>query len=320
MLVKGDPMAAGSLHRGLSCGAASALVAAGGTVYKLKRCGFRTEGFRKGRRNRYHETIGEDIVEDLVLAERPFGLLGAEGAWNEVRIVERLRAFGLCDAYRPIGVFTFSVRGATADSDVAAAALCEVTSDLRGDELFFAMLVCALAASARQGEFAYVPDQRRFELRGLKLRSVLTDIAEGRAHRRLRALGKAVGGAHRRLHGTGFIRGYNNTWFGNDVVGPDGQISLIDHDNSVVLPEDPLPGPLRAYLRSMNCYGYTAQLWQEATRFSVLPISAGAMEIATGFDEGYRDGAEPSIGPELLRDIVAEYLEHRAAVMGEALP
>lgn len=213
---------------GLSSGGGSAIFKKDGRAYKLKRCGMGDKGFiSQTTRNFSHVNQDGECFE--ISTPIIGGLMELPAALTECQMTNFMHSKGLTRAYRPTGVIIVNdSEELQYEGNQLGAALIEIQSDLRMDELSYMTLSPMLADLFASRKISYDGDKSFYNTTGLPL--VETWRRWGRLFERLEMLGLCVGSAYRRLHDAGILRGLGSSWFGNEVIDAEGEISIADFD------------------------------------------------------------------------------------------
>lgn len=299
-----SPQCPGSVD-GLSSGAGSALVHLQDTIVKVKRCGFREGGAALWP---HHDTTlsvcaGSWIENSEV--EQVRGILRTEDALREYDFLRKLRGIGLNDAYHPLDVVEYQLdfswlQGAVVDPK-AAVVLCQVSSDLRVDELFVLMLAPILVELWESGELQYSSAMSTFFACNMSVSGFITHRFP-RLQKWFRHVGYVLGVWYRHFHSLGLLRGYLNAWFGNEVVDTNGRLSFVDVDSASTTESI----SSRHVVRKLQELEYTQAMtafWAEFENSTLHLFGLCGMAALQGFQEGYQRNVK--ILP-LLKDTVDE--------------
>jgi hypothetical protein len=279
-----------------------------GAVWKTKRCGFAEEGFRNEPffSPSFH-IRDKELIE--FHAQSFGGLMPLDAAIAEVLWCREAENRGLCSAYRAIGTLALvEMEEHPFPTRSFGAALFEVTSDLRVDELVamaLSPLIVELLASGRMtiGEFN--------GFHGAVGIPVNATLAETKPTKLLLLdLGRAVGGLYRRTHDSGLLRGLGSAWFGNEVIGADGYLSLVDFDGGMISMSDLAQGTAEC-LAALEVEAYCSESMQFLTDMKPVVFGILAQAFVGGFRDGYHSAAEPYIDLERVCAVVGAHLQVR---------
>ncbi|MFO0245889.1 MAG: hypothetical protein ACK53H_11000 [Betaproteobacteria bacterium] len=291
---------------GLSSGASSALVRQNEGVIKIKRCGYLARGVETEAIVTPVQVIRDGVVfeaTDVTLV----GLMTLQQAINEIETLNELRRIGLCSSYCPKGVVIVTrLDGINLDVPPIGVALVACSSDLRADELAYMALTPMLAECTLRGDLHLNLATGLFEVRSSHcFASIRTRYAA--CYERLYLLGIGLGGALRRLHDAGFLRGRGSSWFGNEVVARDGRISIVDADGGTVFVEN-LSSELRAALQGIELSDYRAGFVGYMSWGQPLSLAYCASVLDRAFLHGYERRAPAAITADAVRAIISEHL------------
>jgi len=206
---------------GLSSGAGSTIVFFRNKYFKIKRNGYKDKGFV----NNKIPDRGFRILKNKLLEKTDFevgGAMSLEDAENEIRYEKLIERVGIPLPQKTVGLYKIIL---PFKKDDAVAMIQEIDSDLRVDELVVSLLINSFynfygdkaKLFIEKGEFQY-PEYKLTE--GLmeieKIRVVIDEV------------GKIIGGIYKRFHKNGYLRGIGNSWYGNEVICPNGQIGVCD--------------------------------------------------------------------------------------------
>jgi hypothetical protein len=283
---------------GLSSGAGSALVSIGDECsVKIKRCGVQVPG--ESNFAPFRPSIDWKVLDRGISYSsdvEPLGSMWAVDAHREVMCQSRLRAVGLSSAYQPLGVWSHPQ-----DYGVA---MFRIESDFRADELFMAIVSNIVADLLSTDCVRFDHTTGRLELHEVTPLAVFEDDSAGVAE--LESLGRALGGVYRVLYGLDFLRGVGNCWIGNEVIGVDGKISIVDLDE-MVLPEEVGRASWRLSQQRWEWRAFISTLYtyfeQSSGHFLALPAAI----VAAAAEDGFRTCAPPVLGSALLQSILERY-------------
>lgn len=300
----------------VSSGGGSATFSWGGRALKMKRCGFAEDRFRN--QPFYSPALSVRDGEIYESCNQSFGgLMELESALMEVMTCRSARELGLSRAYRPIGVIVLlELPDLPFPDRPFGAALFEIESDLRVDEVLCMALTPLIVDLIDSGRLS-VNDFNEFHgADGFALGAMLETVDVVR--RDIAAIGRASGGLYRMAHDHGLLRGIGSSWFGNEVIGCDGHLSLVDFDGGMMF-RDNLDPRLADSLAAVEIESYCAESYTFLT--DMKPVLFGVLaEIFIGrFRDGYRQRADPCVDPAAIETIIARHLEQRdrlAAIYG----
>lgn len=297
---------------GLSSGAASALVRRNGRVYKIKRCGFQDGADRQGELGTYMLKSSDiDTRETAGIEKRVLGWMSVAAARREAAGLAAFAAAGLPVAYTPVGTYVWA--DALEPDDEKGALACDIASDLRGDELFFMILTPRFARFAETGQLWFRARTGRIDFADAVIDGAFVDIEIGRTGQRLESLGCALGGALRRLHDAGLLRGHLNAWFGNDVIAPDGWICPVDCDGATDIARH-LPPHKIARMQQLERVEYSNLLFTELIHFQSLVIAEAGRRLRDAVDRGYEARSKPKLAQGMLDGILDDFVAARPAL------
>jgi hypothetical protein len=266
---------------GLSSGAGSALLKRQGQVFRYKRCGSRDVGFLGGTEEVFYCADRDDIFE-FGDAE-PIGLLALERARKELEIIGKLHDAGLCPHCRPFGlVQVLSLEGV--NRIPSGAAVFEITSDVRVDEFVMICLTPLIFWLLDQNFYRFRPSD--FSM--IPIRAPVAQIVEtwGITFDRLSRIGNLVGRSYRKFYEAGYLRGRGNAWLGNDVIGADARISIVDVDE--VMSEPGHSKERRSLFQAIEVNEYIGRINALLSGQCSFPIFFGV--ASTFLTDGFREG------------------------------
>ena len=127
-------------------------------------------------------------------------------------------------------------------------------------------------------------------------------------HEQLLSIGRAIGGLYARLHDAGYLRGVGNSWVGNDVVGPDGLLTVVDLDECII-PEQTQAIRYRTTHQRWEWIAATASLYTFMETNSCHFLSLAAAFVVEAAHIGYSQRLSPAVSAEVLHDIVRNFRE-----------
>lgn len=276
----------GASARGLSSGAGSTLIERDDAVYKIKRNGFL--GTRYTHRpfvdSAIHDAPGETLESSTALNYR--GVLPPDRARRELEAIRVLREEGLCAAYEPVGLYIYDLPTPLSPRHPpkAGSTLVKVISDVRFDELIFAVLTDYLAEEVGTGALRFEPAEGVFIADNCSVTRFF-DLCDRGLSDTFFQLGRSVGSYYREFHRAGHLRGYLNAWFGNEVVNPDGTLSLVDLDFSILRPSCSERDV--AYLQRLEYSQARGAFSGEFESMFLHCFATVGYYLGKGFDDGY---------------------------------
>jgi hypothetical protein len=296
----------------ITSGGGSAIFDWNGWALKLKRCGFAEDGFAD--EPFYSPSLVVKADDTLEYCSKNYGgLMPLESAIAELLWADRARNFGLAEAYRPAGLIVL-----TEPPDLPfrarpfGAAVFDLDSDLRVDELVMMALSPILTELFREKLLRLHPANEFHGANGFPLGASLARWTE--VSRRLDGIGRASGGLYRKTHDIGLLRGRGSCWFGNEVVGRDGRLSLVDFDGGMEWAAT-FDTTLAERLRALEVEAYCAETFWFLTDMKPILFGVLATAYVAAFRDGYTKRADFWVDPVVVQDVIADHLPHLGEFM-----
>lgn len=291
----------------LSSGGGSAVFKWGSKFFKLKRCGLADRGF--ANEDFFSSSL---FLRDGELIERSNysfgGATSLAAAITENCMAASAVDAGLCTAYIPLGVYALVAAPECPFVDVdLGASLFEIESDLRVDELLCMALSSATVRMVIASQFKIVIPQRYAWVNEIPLWRMSVELQPIESI--FIAIGRASGGLYRKVHDAGFFRGIGSSWFGNEVVTANGRLSVVDFDGGWAARET-VPEPLATRMMGLEIESYCAETFTFLSDMRPIPFKFLATSYIDSFRDGYEEGADPFIDPQIVNCVIADHLEN----------
>ncbi len=206
---------------GISSGVGSAILKFNGGYYKIKRNGYRDEGFISNKIPDRAFNIGKKGLSEGTDFEVG-GAMSLEDAENEIKHEKIIEGLGIPLPQRTVGLYKILLPFEKSD---AVAMIQKIESDYRVDELVISILINSFFEVYNEkakihidkGEFYYPTYSISKELK--KINNYKKLIYE---------IGKIIGGIYKKFHINGYLRGIGNSWYGNEIICKNGEIGVCD--------------------------------------------------------------------------------------------
>ncbi|MFH1801765.1 MAG: hypothetical protein ABH804_02970 [archaeon] len=293
---------------GLSSGVGSSIIKINEKFYKIKRNGYRLEGFKEKIIPDRTFNLSNGLTEE---SSNEFGgAMSLEDAQREIKIEKEFVSKGFNVPQRTIALHKIELL--FEDSEDAVALIQEIESDFRADE-FCMMLLTNFLQEVYEEEFKI--DLKKFQMffpkyflnEGLKILNV--NYGEKFLH-----LGKIIGGIYKRIHKEGYLRGIGNSWYGNEVICPDGSIGICDLE-SCFSKEEIQNEELFEELKKTDIQLAITAFYESMNYFENSLASFVAIRLVEGFNIGYSTEFEDKIPKQTLEDEISKFLKIRNKVI-----
>ncbi|MEM3405946.1 MAG: hypothetical protein QW117_03185 [Candidatus Pacearchaeota archaeon] len=291
-------------YLGLSCGTGGALVKIEGETYKFKRNGTKYKGFIKNciidREILFKKKI---IIESNIYEHR--GTLDYNDAKREIKNYHLIIKEGFVSPYIPIGIRRVLLPFRT--SETYCSLIYLVNSDLRVDEFCMAVIINILAKLKDSVQFN--KKKNYFLIKNIKVTRILKDHHE--KLKLLYNLGKKIGFIYRKLHNKGFIRGIGNSWYGNEIIMPNGEIGITDLDS--MYSKDSFKGNEESFLRfqknDLNLF--ITGVYSSLAYFENCIFDFSAQSLIEGFNIGYLKYKDVKLNKHQILSEIEEFQKNK---------
>jgi hypothetical protein len=292
---------------GLSSGVGSSLIEFKGNFYKLKRNGYRLEGFKDKIIPDRSFSLGRDFLEET--SNEFGGVMSIDDAKREIKIEEELKTIFRIPQKT---IALYSIKIPFPDSNDSVAMIQKIDSDLRADE-FCIILLTNLFYKIYGNNFLI--DLQKMQMfypkysikKGLKI--LKEDFEQLFLH-----IGKIIGGIYRKMHDHNYLRGIGNSWYGNEVICPEGNIGICDLE-SCFSKEEINDEELFEELKKTDINLARTAFYESMNYFENSLASFVAVRLIEGFDKGYRDNFQGKIDPFTIEKQITNFLKIRNIVI-----
>lgn len=290
--------------KGLSCGAGSALIRFNDKIYKLKRCGIKNEGFQKDSiKDRQFSFRNKEIIENTTFEHG--GALDYTDALREFKNGIRLEKEGFILPQKIIGIRGIKLPFNTKEQ--YSCLIFEVESDLRIDE--FCMAVITNMCSNYKKNIHFNAKESYFYVNNLPINKLIRENEDKFAL--IYAIGGEIGNIYRRLHNKGYIRGIGNSWYGNEVLMPDGKIGICDLDATYNI--DDFSGLTNIFKKFQNNdYNlFITGAYSSLSYFENALFDFSAESLLGGFKAGYSGNRPKKIKKSEIIEEISAFMKNR---------
>jgi hypothetical protein len=211
--------------KGLSSGVGSTLIKHKSRVFKIKRSGFKYDGFLKNKIFDRNFEIKRGLYEETEFEVG--GCLSMIDAKREILMEKELRKAGFLIPQKTVALYKVATPFHKED---AVALIQEIKSDFRIDE-FVMVLLCNLFYDIFKDKIRIRINEQDVIFPNYSLKRGL-NLLNKKYRKIFYLIGRSIGAIYRKLHDKGFIRGISNSWYGNEVLLEDGNIGLCDLESS----------------------------------------------------------------------------------------
>lgn len=230
-MVKRPKSKGGNFTEGVSSGGGCSLFRSGNKTYKFKRNGLYDQGFPRELFLTNDVRIKNNCIQEFTGFQHA-GYMLVEDIKRIIQCSSSLKKDGFQDAYALKGFYKFDYYVDEFDKKhlQTGSILWEVKSDLRADELVFCSFTPLLYNLTRSGVMEYNQKNNMFDSRYVSLSEIVKEDTLSTFDKVI-SIGKSLGSVYRNLHELGYLRGYGNCWFGNEVFDKEGNITIVDLDS-----------------------------------------------------------------------------------------
>lgn len=293
---------------GLSCGAGGALVKLDGSVYKFKRNGFKYEGFTENYINDRELLFKKSSIIENSIYEHG-GALDYNDALREINNHKLITKLGFVSPYKPIGIRKIGLPFKT--EETYCSLIYEVKSDLRADEVCMAVLINILSKIKNKAKF----DQGYIYLTNVNTKDIITQNEE--EFDLLHNLGRKIGRIYKRLHKKNLIRGIGNSWYGNEIIMPDGEVGVTDLDSMYTLEQFRGNEEVFIKFQKNDLNLFTTGVYSSLSYFENCVFDFAAQSIIEGFNKGYFENKKINLNPKKIIEQIDCFRKNRRIIKNE---
>jgi hypothetical protein len=291
---------------GLSSGAGPVLIKRGNDIYKIKRCGLWGSGIVKKVKV---ETKLEINSREVFEKDASYEYLGCCDKRDSIALIRNLRlleSYGLNTAYEPMGIYEIPVHSSPRRNREAGfyATIVKINSDLRLDEFILMIILPHLYKYLEKKHIIF--SNGTFEIKNISVDQFLQNELKGIAEKST-ILMHALGRKLKEMHMKDLVIGHLNTWVGNQVIDPRGEISFIDVED--LFQRKQIGDGVFQSLKRINYSEILVSLYDQFEVFrSVIFLSIGAL-LRKEFEVGYNQPVNVSLDISYLQEVVKQYLD-----------
>lgn len=295
--------------KGLSSGVGSSLISYQGEFFKIKRNGFKLEGFKKDIIPDREFIVNKNSLYEGTSREYG-GAMSYNDAIREMAMEDKLSHLNFIIPQRTIALYCIEVP----EKNDSVAMIQKIESDFRADELcmiiltnlFYEIFGKKCAIDLKKGEFQFPNYQINSEIlhKIEKYESMLKNIAMN------------IGFIYRRFHDSGYLRGIGNSWYGNEIILQNGDIGSCDLESCFSLEEIGDPRIFKELAKTDIALVKTA-FYDSMNFFDNSIASIIGVKLIEGFDQGYNFNIyKPLNKDDLIRNITQYLKKSRRIVNG----
>jgi hypothetical protein len=267
---------------GLTSGNGSTLVCYENAFFKIKRNGYRDRGFLEDKIPDRGFSLHKDGIHEKTDHEHG-GSMSLEDAQREIEIENELRKNGFRIPFRTSALYKVKLPFQTDEFSVAL--IQRVESDFRADELCIMMLM-NLFYDAAGTRFKLDLKESSFMFKDYSLNKGLHELDNG-YRKMFSQIARNIGSIYRDLHKKGYIRGIDNSWYGNELICPDGHIGICDLESAFRRTEVGSAGMFKELAKTDVNLALTA-FYDSMNFFENSLASFVGSTLIDGFNEGYQ--------------------------------
>ena len=292
---------------GLSSGAGSAIVKVNNFFYKIKRNGYRNNGFiNKQIPDR------EFIINDTLLEETDNEVGGAMSnidAQREIKIENELSKKGFLIPQRIIGLYKIKT---PFKKDDAVAIVQKINTDFRADELTMVYLFnlffdiygnkCSFSLNENSFKFPQYSIKEGFKIFKKYYSKLFFELA------------KNIGCIYRRFHDEGYLRGISNSWYGNELICEDGNIGVCDLE-SCFSKEEINDGEIFKELAKTDYNLAITAFYDSMNCFENSIASIVGSKLVEGFREGYDNKEYKTLDINNIKEQIKKFIKNKEVII-----
>lgn len=288
---------------GLTSGAGSTIIKFKNNYYKIKRNGYKLFGF-------YGEIPDREfyIKTGLYEAESPEigGGLNIKDARREIQIEKKLFDKGYNLPQKTVALYEINKQSKQ------VALIQKVNSEFRADELCTILLI-NLFYKIFKLEFSLNIINSKFRYPKYSLSHAI-NIFEKEYKHTIIQIGANIGGLYKALHDDGYIRGIDNSWFGNEIICDDGDIGLCDLESTFTEKEINNQKSFD-YLKKMDCQLAKTAFYDSMNFFNNSIASLIGITLVEGFDKGYSEKYHVKLDNFIIKKEIREFMNIKSKVI-----
>ncbi len=295
------------LVKGISSGAGSTIIFYKNKYFKIKRNGYKNKGFV----NNNIPDRGFSVLDNSFMEKTDFEIGGAmslEDATNEIKYEKLIENLGIFLPQKTVGLYKIKL---PFEKDDAVAMIQEIQSDFRADEFLIAILInsfydfygedCKLILEKK--EFVYPEYDIQEGLNSLM--KIFPEVTK---------IGKIIGGVYRKFHDKGYLRGIGNSWYGNEVICPNGEISVCDLESCFSKKEVGGEKVFRELCLTDLNLAKTA-FYDSMNYFENSLASIFGSWLVKSFDEGYTECYEGKLDLKFIEETIDKFIKIKDKVI-----
>src|SRR3989344_290946 len=293
--------------KAISSGAGSSIVKIGKEYYKIKRNGYKREGFIERKIPDRAFTLINGLNESC--DDEDAGLLSLEDAQREFKIEKELARFDLIIPQKIIAIY--SIKSPFGDKD-SAAIIQKITTDFRADE-YCAILLSNLFYDIYGKECKISLKESRFRFKEYSLKKVL-EILNKKYSKHFFEIGRNIGKIYKTMHLSGYTRGISNSWYGNELICEDGKMGICDLESCFSRKEIKDIGVFGELKKTDIALAKTA-FYDSMNYFENSLASFVGIKMIEGFEEGYRTNKSKKLYPKEIKRQIQKFNKIRKMII-----
>jgi len=291
----------------LSSGAGSSIIKFGEKYFKIKRNGYREEGFvKKGVPDREF-SLENGLFEEC--DDEDAGLLSLNDALREMQVEEELKKSSFLIPQKIVALY--SIKNPF-DEENSVAIIQEIQTDFRADE-YCSILLTNLFYDVFGKNCQIDLKKSRFKFGRYSLGKAL-DLFEEKYSSKFFQIGRNIGRIYKSLHLFGYTRGISNSWYGNELICEDGNIGLCDLE-SCFSEKEIKDKNLFEQLKKTDIMLAKTAFYESMNYFENSLASFVGVRLIEGFEEGYKINKAEKLNPEEIKKQIAKFIKIRNKII-----
>lgn len=294
-------------QKGLSSGAGSTLVKHDGAIFKIKRNGYKLNGFIPSKITDRAFSIKDGLMEET--QQEIGGAMGLADAVREINFERRLVSQGFLVPYKTVGLYKIEM---PFPKDDAVSLIQKIDTDLRADELCM-IILSNLIFDVFEDNCSLNIKNSAFDYPSYSIRKALKKLKDEYAGT-LFQIGTNIGSIYKDFHKAGIIRGISNSWYGNELVCDDGNIGSCDLESCFSIEEI---GDRSAFdMLCRNDFDLAVTAFYDSMNFFENSIlSAAGSTLIDGFREGYKKDGYKALDKLEMDDQIKRFMKIREKIV-----
>lgn len=289
----------GGKIKALSSGAGSSIIKFGSNYFKIKRNGYRYEGFIE-RAIPDREFILKDGLNEAC-DDEDAGLLSLQDAERELKIEKELEKLDFIIPQKIVGLYSLKN---PFDDENSVAIIQKIFTDFRADE-YCAILLINLFYEIYGKNCKINLKESRFRFKEYSLKKAL-EVLNKNYSNLFFEIGRNIGKIYKTLHLAGYTRGISNSWYGNELICEDGKIGICDLESCFSIKEIKNKEVFETLIKTDIALAKTA-FYDSMNYFENSLASFVGVKIMEGFDKGYETNYARKLDPKEIKKQIDKF-------------